>query len=83
MGKRNSAEVLASSPSGMPRGEKSKTVEVRPIANGFIRRESEWGDGEYKSSEVFHKDNPGTGDMQRDVVPRSSLKDAISSLKGK
>ena len=59
-----------------------KEVSVRKIDNGYIRRESTSGPNGYKSSETFHKENPGFGSEKPSSPGPSSLKGATSYLKG-
>ncbi len=62
----------------------SKEVSVRRIDNGFVRRESRYGDGDYSSRETFSKDHPGFDDSPkaaRATVSDSSLKGAFDHLK--
>ena len=59
-----------------------KEVSVRKIDNGYVRRETSSGPNGYKSSETFHKENPGFGGEKAPSPGPSSLKEATSYLKG-
>ena len=62
----------------------SRSVEVRKIGNGYIKRESSCDVGGYSSHETFHKENPGLeNDPVGKAVRGSTLQDATQFLKGK
>lgn len=62
----------------------SKTVEVRKIDNGYIRRESKYSDdGDYDCKESYSQHNPGfesSPRAERATVSDSSLKGAFNHL---
>lgn len=60
---------------------KSKTTEIRPIANGWIRRESSWDGDDHTSEETFHKDEPQFEARQAPLVaPVNRLARAVGHL---
>lgn len=59
----------------------SKTVEVRPIENGFIRRISVDGPEGYRSHEKFHAAHPGLEETSGGNSGSNPLRDAIATIK--
>lgn len=49
---------LPATPVSNPRGDVTHEVSARAIENGFVIRESCYGDGDYKSTERFSKTAP-------------------------
>lgn len=79
----SSVPVLAATPAAD--NYVSKTVSVRKIDNGFVRSTSESGPDGYKSSETFHRSDPGLKMREsRDSAGSNSgaLRDAIAHCKG-
>lgn len=69
---------------GRPEGGRdycSKTVEVRPIENGFVRRISVDGPDGYKSSERFHAAHPGLEETSGGNSGPNPLRDAIATIR--
>lgn len=84
MGKESKLSTVPPGPMGGSGCSTEKTVEVRKISNGYMRRESEWGNGDYKSSETYHASDPGMDlDKGGKSIERSSLSEAVRNLKGK
>lgn len=59
----------------------SRTIEVRPIANGWIRRESQEDGAGYRSHEKFHAAHPGLEDTPGESLGPNPLRDAIATIR--
>jgi hypothetical protein len=62
-----------------------REVSVRKIGNGYLRKETTYEDGEYATSEYYHRENPGlehNPDTGPDDRRGEQLSEAIRVLKG-
>jgi len=73
MARLNDTKALASR--GMDSGECEKSVSSRKIANGYLVRESysNYGTGEYRSTETFSKNPPNLDGGSRDAAGSGML----------
>lgn len=64
----------------LPKGSsESLSVEVRPIDNGYIKRESRYSDtGDYSSKETYSQDKPV---MTTETPKNNMMADAIKSIR--
>jgi hypothetical protein len=75
---------LSGVPIGNPAGGSTREICTRPIDNGFIIRESNYGDGEYETRERFSKTAPGLPSLKDDragAVGDERLSGAIKECK--
>lgn len=80
MGRKSPVDVLSASVPPFSASEKSISVNVRKIDNGYIKRTCKSSENSYECCEEFSAQEPEL-DAQPRATPATSLRDAVNSLK--
>lgn len=68
---------------GRPQLSESLNVDVRSIDNGYIRRESKYGDDGYSCKETYHQEKPDVDGLKPEIKKGNILSSATEYLNRK